>query len=279
MAKATKIVATILGCASSGGVPRVGGEWGTCDPQNPKNRRKRCSLLLTGTTEGMDGKTQVLIDTGCDMREQLLDANVRHLDAVFFTHEHADHTHGIDDLRAFAISLKRRIDVYYDERTATRLHNAFGYCFNAPAGSPYPPILNGQKIVAYEPQTITGEGGDITLHPLLQQHGQITSLGFRVEDLMYSCDLSDIPPETLIHLEGLKTWIVDALRPAPHPSHFSFSDALAWIERVRPEQAILTNLHIDMDYSTVNQNSPDNVSAAYDGLQIDCVTGSTTSDL
>lgn len=273
MTAATKIVATILGCASSGGVPRVGGIWGACNPQNPKNRRRRCSLLLTGTTEGIVGSTQVLIDTGCDMREQLLDANVKQLDAVFYTHEHADHTHGIDDLRAFAIAMQRRIDVYYDARTASRMKNAFKYCFEAPAGSPYPPILNGKLIEAYEPTTILGEGGDITLHPLLQQHGQITSLGYRIENLMYSCDLSDIPSKTLQHLEGLKTWIVDALRPTPHPSHFSFPQALEWIDRVKPETAILTNLHIDLDHDWVNANSADHVCAAYDGMQIDCKTG------
>ncbi|MCB1516057.1 MAG: MBL fold metallo-hydrolase [Hyphomicrobiaceae bacterium] len=273
MGEATRIIATILGCASSGGVPRVGGNWGTCDPQNPRNRRRRCALLLTGTTEGQDGKTQVLIDTGADMREQLLEQNVEHLDAVFYTHEHADHTHGIDDLRAFALSMKQRVPVFYEPRTGSRLFESFGYCFQSAPGSPYPPILDGREIQAEASVTIEGEGGDITLMPLTQAHGHITSLGFRVGDLMYSCDLSDIPTETLPHLKGLQTWIVDALRPVPHPSHFSLSDALEWIDRVAPERAILTNLHVDMDYEWVSANTPFHVEPAYDGLKVDCVTG------
>ncbi|MCB9993788.1 MAG: MBL fold metallo-hydrolase [Hyphomicrobiaceae bacterium] len=273
MTAASRIVATILGCASSGGVPRVGGNWGTCDPDNPRNRRRRCSLLLTGTTDGKPGKTRVLIDTGVDMREQLLDENVEHLDAVFYTHEHADHTHGIDDLRAFALSMRRRVPVFYEGRTGKRLFESFGYCFRSAPDSPYPPILDGREIEAGQDVTIEGEGGAITLLPLTQIHGHITSLGFRVQNLMYSCDLSSIPPETEPGLAHLRTWIVDALRPVPHPSHFSLTDALEWIGRIRPQQAILTNLHVDMDYEWVSATTPAHVEPAYDGLQVDCATG------
>jgi len=267
MSSKQTIDVTILGCGSSGGVPRVGGNWGDCDPTNSKNRRRRCSLLITATAEN-GGQTNVLIDTGCDIREQLLDANVPSVDAVFYTHDHADHTHGIDDLRVLALNDRKRVEVYANKPTLGRLHSAFGYCFQAPAGSPYPPILNGNEIVAGQSVKIDGEGGAITLHAFDQEHGSIRSLGFRIKNLAYSCDVSDIPDSSFSALSGLDVWIIDALRRTPHPSHFSLDDALHWIERFKPGQAYLTNMHIDLDYETVRNETPEHVEPAFDGLRI-----------
>lgn len=267
-AAATHITARILGCGSSGGVPRIGNDWGACDPSDPRNRRSRCALLITGTTEGRPGATRVLIDTGCDLRQQLLDADVGAIDAVFYTHAHADHTHGIDDLRALALSARKRIPVYADLETETRLMSAFSYCFSAPAGSPYPPILITNRLTPGEPVTIAGEGGDITLLPFLQQHGSIHSLGFRIGKFAYSCDLSGIPDQSAPALAGLDVWVLDALRYDPHPSHLNLDQALALVERHRPRRAILTNLHVDLDYAVLEAQTPAHVTPAYDGMDI-----------
>ncbi len=263
---ALDISATILGCGSSGGVPRIGNIWGACDPLDPRNRRRRCSLLIEGWTPDSDQPTRILIDTGCDLREQLLDAEVDRIDAVFYTHEHADHTHGIDDLRVLALNQRRRVDVYFTRNTGKRLREAFGYCFTAPPGSDYPPILDAHEIEAGNTVTVDGPGGAITLLPFEQEHGNITSLGFRVGDFAYSCDLSGIPAHSEAAVTGLGTWVLDALRPTPHPSHLSLPEALDLVARFQPDTAVLTNLHIDMDYRTVDAETPDHVRPAYDGL-------------
>jgi phosphoribosyl 1,2-cyclic phosphate phosphodiesterase len=258
---------TVLGCGSSGGVPRPALGWGDCDPSNPKNRRRRTSLLVERL--GASGVTRALVDTSPDLREQLLTAEVDWLDGVLFTHEHADHTHGIDDLRALVISKRRRIDVYMDEQTAKALHARFGYCFRSPPGSEYPPIVTEHRLEPYRPITIPGEGGPIIAVPLLQEHGSISSIGFRFGDLAYSCDLSGLPGATVAALDGVEVWLLDALRYRPHPSHFSVEDALHWIERVRPSRAILTNLHSDLDFEQLSAKLPPRVEPAYDGLTIE----------
>ena len=258
---------TILGCGSSAGVPRLGGGWGACDPANPKNRRRRCSLLVE--RRGPRGVTRVLVDTSPDLREQLLDADADHLDGVLFTHEHADHTHGIDDLRALAIHQRRRIDVYLDEPTSGSLHRRFGYCFETPSGSSYPPILREHRLEAGCPIAIDGPGGVIEALPILQQHGDIFSLGFRFGPLAYSCDLNGLPPDSIEALAGLDTWIVDALRYTPHPSHWSLEETLQWIAGIKPRRAILTNMHVDLDYEAMRGKLPPNVEPAYDGM---CLT-------
>jgi phosphoribosyl 1,2-cyclic phosphate phosphodiesterase len=258
---------TILGCGSSGGVPRPALGWGDCDPKNPKNRRRRTSLLIERRTDS--GITRVLVDTSPDLREQLLDAEVDSLDAVFFTHAHADHTHGIDDLRALAIKHRRRIDVYVDEKTAEALHARFGYCFRSPPGSEYPPIVTEHRLDPGRSETIHGKGGPITALPILQQHGDIASLGFRFGGFVYSCDLSGLPAASIGALAGLDIWVVDALRYRPHPSHFSVDDALAWIEQIKPARAILTNLHSDLDFDQLRAQLPPHVEPAYDGLTIE----------
>lgn len=268
MPAARTITATILGCGSSGGVPRIGNRWGACDPQNPKNRRRRAALLLTGTTPGAPDSTQILIDTGPDIREQLLDAGVERLDAVFYTHDHADHTHGIDDLRVLALTNRARVDVWFPRAMQAKMTAAFGYCFATPPGSNYPPILNAHNVEAGDTVTIAGPGGDIAVAAFAQHHGDIESLGYRIGSMAYSCDLNGLPDASLGALADLDTWIVDALRPTPHPSHFSLADSLEWIARIAPRRAILTDMTVDMDYQTVLETTPDNVEPAYDGMAI-----------
>jgi phosphoribosyl 1,2-cyclic phosphate phosphodiesterase len=259
--------ATILGCGSSTGVPRVGLGWGDADPNNPKNRRRRCSLLVE--RRNANGRTCVLVDTSPDLREQLLDTKVEWLDAVLYTHEHADHTHGIDDLRPLTLKRRRRIDVYADAPTSRALNARFGYCFVTPAGSEYPPIVTEHRLEAGRPVTIAGDAGTITALPFLQVHGDINSLGFRFGNLAYSADVSAIVPESLPLLEGLDLWILDALRYRPHPSHFAVADALHWIDRVKPKRAILTNMHSDLDYEKLRGELPPHVEPAHDGLAVE----------
>lgn len=273
MAEAQRIVATIMGCGSSGGVPRIGGNWGVCDPNNPRNRRRRCSLLLEGYSDSTPAPTRIVIDTGCDLREQLLDANVDRVDAVLYTHEHADHTHGIDDLRVLALNNRKRVDVYFSREAANRIVPSFAYCFTAPPGSGYPPILNQNLIAPDEPLTVEGPGGSITVLPFEQTHGDIVSLGFRVNRFAYSVDLSGIPQRSELAVSGLDVWVLDALRPTPHPSHLSLPESLALIERMAPKLAVLTNLHIDMDYDTIERTTPANVTPAFDGMRIDVTAG------
>jgi phosphoribosyl 1,2-cyclic phosphate phosphodiesterase len=255
---------TILGCGSSGGVPRPALGWGACDPANPKNRRRRTSIIVERHSER--GATRVLIDTPPDLREQLLDAQVDWVDGVLYTHDHADHTHGIDDLRALFIKRRRRVDVYLDDVTSAALNHKFGYCFASPPGSEYPPIVAEHRLVAGKPVTIEGEGGPLTALPILQEHGDIASLGFRFGNFAYSVDLSTVPDVSLSALANLDVWVVDALRYTPHPSHFSLSDALSWIERLKPRRAILTNLHADLDYEVLRGKLPVHVVPAFDGM-------------
>ncbi|WP_308430287.1 MBL fold metallo-hydrolase [Devosia pacifica] len=212
--------------------------------------------------------TRVLIDTGCDLREQLLDAHVDRIDAVFYTHEHADHTHGIDDLRVLALNNQKRVDVYFSRECGQRLREAFGYCFETAPGSGYPPILDAHEISSDDSIEIAGPGGTVVVEPFLQEHGGINSFGYRVGDFAYSCDLSGIPEQSHKAIRDLEVWILDALRPTPHPSHLSLPESLEIIERFAPQRAILTNLHIDMDYEAVARTTPDNVEPAHDGMHI-----------
>jgi len=255
---------TILGCGSSAGVPRPALGWGECDPSNPKNRRRRTSLLVE--RRSAEGVTRVLVDTSPDLREQLIDAEVDWLDGVLYTHEHADHTHGIDDLRSLFIKRRQRVDLYLDEQTGTMMHTRFGYCFSSPPGSDYPPIANERRLSAGSAVTIAGKGGPITALPFLQDHGDMSSLGFRFGQVAYSADVSGVPETSLPALNGLAVWIVDALRYLPHPSHFSVDDALRWIERVKPRRAVLTNLHADLDYEKLRGKLPPHVVPAFDGM-------------
>jgi phosphoribosyl 1,2-cyclic phosphate phosphodiesterase len=257
---------TVLGCGSSAGVPRPALGWGACNPAIFRNRRLRCSLLVEKQTG--HGITRVLIDTSPDLREQLIAAQVDHIDAVFLTHEHADQTHGIDDLRSVVLHQRARIPVYLNASTAEHILLRFSYCFVAPPGSDYPPILTNLPIEAGESRTIAGKGGDLTLSAFNLQHGNISALGYRIGDAAYTPDVSDVPRESWPALENLELWIIDALRYAPHPSHFSVDDALDWIDRFKPRRAVLTNMHADIDYEVISSQLPDHIIAGYDGLRL-----------
>jgi phosphoribosyl 1,2-cyclic phosphate phosphodiesterase len=258
---------TILGCGSSAGVPRIGGDWGACDPSNSKNRRRRCSVLLERTSG--DGITRVLVDTSPDMREQMLDAKVPALDGVWYTHEHADHTHGIDELRAFYLLQRKRIPIWADHMTASMLQARFAYCFASPVGSDYPPIVSLTEIKAGHQVETIGAGGAVSATPFIVHHGNIDALGYRIGDVAYTPDLNAVPDRSLQYLENLDVWVVDALRRTPHPSHFSLRETLVWIERMKPKRAVLTNLHIDLDYETLCQELPPHIRPAFDGMIVD----------
>lgn len=256
---------TILGCGSSGGVPRVGQGWGAANPANPKNRRRRCSILVE--RQGVDGATtSVLVDASPDLREQLLDAGVNRLDAALLTHDHADHTHGVDDFRPLVIHMRRRMPVYMDESTSRILNERFGYCFRTPAGSDYPPILEERRLNRETSVIVDGPGGSIESEPFLMQHGRGEAIGFRFGDVAYAPDVSAMPEASVAKLQGLQILILDALRYTPHPTHFSVSESIAFIEKVRPQRAVLTNLHSDIDFDTLRAELPAHIEPAYDGL-------------
>ncbi len=219
-------------------------------------------------TQGQ-GKTEVLIDTSPDMRQQLIAAEATWLNGVLYTHDHADQSHGIDDLRAMVYAHRQRIDVWMDAATAKTLTNRFAYCFEQLQGSDYPSILNLNKIdPRYRPIEIAGEGGMIHVQPFRQIHGKIDSIGYRIKDMAYSSDMSEIPDESIATLSGLDLWIVDALRRDPHPTHFHLQRTLQEIERFNPKRAVLTNLHIDMDYDALKRELPDGVEPGFDGMRL-----------
>ena len=255
----------ILGCGSSGGVPRIGGHWGDCDPTNPKNRRRRCSMLVERETD--QGVTRVLIDTSPDMREQLIDAGVGALDGVIYTHSHADHVHGVDDLRMVVFNMRERVNVWADQATCDALLDRFGYVFIQPEGSSYPPILNLNLLDG--PVTITGAGGDITFTPFEVEHGRIDALGFRIKDLVYLPDVSAMNDVAWDVVSGADCWVLDALRRDPHPTHSHLEQSLEWIKKSGVTNAILTNMHIDLDYETVLAETPDHIEPAFDGMVIE----------
>jgi phosphoribosyl 1,2-cyclic phosphate phosphodiesterase len=258
----------ILGCGSSGGVPRLGEGtpyWGACDPENPKNRRSRCSILVTDKTQA--GATRVLIDTAPDMREQLLAARIGRLDGVLITHDHADQLHGMDDLRAITLNMKRRLNLWSDRNGIAGIMRKFAYCFETPPGSDYPPILNAHEIPEpFREFTIEGHGGPVPVLAFGQNHGRIRSLGYRIGPLAYSPDVDGLDEKAFSALAGVECWIVDALRYTPHPSHAHLSRTLEWIERVKPKRAVLTNMHVDLDYDRLLSELPPGVEPAYDGM-------------
>lgn len=248
---------TILGCGTSGGVPKIPEYWGACDPGNPKNRRRRASVLIE------EANTAILIDTTPDLREQALSANMDHLDAVFYTHDHADHTHGIDDLRGFFQNTRKKIPAYGDELTLDVLQQRFSYIFKSQNGYPAicsPRILKENALVRV---------GDITMQPFEQGHGNGLSLGYRFGDMAYSTDLDRIPETAFDILKGVKVWVVDALRYEPHPTHSHLEQTLNWIDRVQPELAVLTHMTWDLDYEDLRSILPDRVVPAFDGMVIE----------
>ncbi|MGV3552920.1 MBL fold metallo-hydrolase [Rhizobium sp.] len=259
---------TILGCGSSPGVPRPTGDWGDCDPTNPKNRRTRASLLVEQFSD--DGKkTAVVVDTGPDFRTQMIAVEAWDLHAVVLTHAHADHIHGIDDIRSFVYKNEHRMPVWADRVTMERLMEGFRYVFETPAGSNYPPIARPFSIDIGNAFDVPGPGGAVPFVPVVQQHGDAHSLGFRIGDFAYCTDVSDFPADSLPKLAGLDTLVIDCLQYRTHPSHLSLQQAMGWIERIAPKRAILTHMHIPLDYETVRRETPDHIEPAYDGMVIE----------
>lgn len=250
---------TILGCGASGGVPLITGEWGECDPNNPKNRRQRASIAVE-----RNGIT-LLVDTSPDLRAQCLSANIQKIDAVLYTHDHADHTHGIDDLRPFLHHYKTPIPVYGDEETLAFLKSRFGYAF--PIQETGPAIYRSFVV----DKVVKGpfEIGDIPIQPFLQNHGYSTSLGYRFEKVAYSTDVVDLEEEAFQALEGVDVWIVDCIAMDPKPTHSHLAKTLEWIERVRPRKAYLTHMSPLLDYDKLLKVLPEGVEPAYDGLVIE----------
>ncbi|MBX7247754.1 MAG: MBL fold metallo-hydrolase [Caulobacteraceae bacterium] len=258
----------ILGCGSSGGVPRADGAWGACNSSDERNRRSRCSLLVQRDAGNPEADTTtVVIDTSPDFRTQMAASGARRLDAVLYTHDHADQTHGIDDIRVFAGRMRRRIPCFMDEFTGDLLGRRFGYVFEGGMG--YPAIAEAKLIPPHgEEWEVDGPSGPVPVRTFEQLHGPIKSVGYRIGGLAYSSDVSDLDEAAFEALAGVRVWIVDALRWTPHPTHADVAKALGWIDRIRPEQAILTNLHVDLDYEALREQLPPGVEPAYDGLTV-----------
>lgn len=253
---------TILGCGASAGVPTIGNIWGNCDPKNQKNRRRRSSIFI----EYED--TQLLVDTSPDMREQLIDANISKFHAIFYTHEHADHTHGIDDLRLiYYLNNQKSIPVYTDERCMNELQERFPYLFGIGDNRATPEDFNAflePHIISLEPFLIK----DIPIIPFIQDHGTITTLGLRIEDFAYSTDVVNLDELAFEKLKGVKIWVVDCLRMTPSKVHAHLDKTLEWIERVNPQQAYFTQMSKDLDYDTLCKMLPPHIRPAYDGLTL-----------
>jgi phosphoribosyl 1,2-cyclic phosphate phosphodiesterase len=249
----------LLGSGGSGGVPTIGGDWGRCDPNEPRNRRRRVSVLIE------HGASTILIDTSPDLREQLLDAGTQRIDAVLYTHAHADHLHGIDDLRALNRLMRQPIPIYADRKTLATIERRFDYAL-APidgGGSFYKPTLMPRPIEG--PFEIAG----LRIVPFEQDHGFSKTLGFRIGDMAYSTDVVDLDDAAFATLDGIALWIVDCLRYEPHPTHSHLERTLRWISRVKPRRSVLTHMDIGFDYATLCRELPDGVEPGYDGLTVE----------
>ena len=264
-----KLEVTILGCGSSGGVPRADGNWGACDPADPRNRRSRCSLMVRRPSdEAPDRWTTIVADAAPEFRIQTVEAGALRLDALLMTHDHADQSHGIDDIRAFALRQRVRIDTYADEATERTLLRRFGYIFHGEGG--YPAISNLRRIPEHGTRwQVDGPSGPIPVVTFDQDHGEVRSIGYRFGNIAYSSDVLHLDPWAMEALTGLDLWIVDALRYAPHPTHAHVERSLGWIDHLQPKRAILTNLHIDLDYAELASRLPEGVEPAVDGMRIE----------
>jgi phosphoribosyl 1,2-cyclic phosphate phosphodiesterase len=252
---------TMLGSGPSWGVPRIGGDWGACDPGNAKNRRRRVSILVE------EGGSVLLVDTSPDLREQLLDANVTRIDAVLFTHSHADHTHGIDDLRSVNRMMGKPLPIYAAPFTMTELRARFRYIFA--------PIDAEAKALFYKPAVEPHEiGGPFTaagiaVMPFMQDHGFSKTLGFRFGRFAYSTDVVTLDEAAFEALAGIEVWIVDCIRRAPHPTHSHLERTLEWIKRLEPRRAILTHMDQSLDYEALRRELPAGVEPGFDGQTIE----------
>lgn len=254
--------ARILGSGPSGGIPTIAEGWGACDPENPRNRRLRPSILVE------NGATRILVDTSPDLRQQLLDADVNRLDAVLYTHGHADHLHGVDDLRGVNRAMNAPLDAYGDAQTLKQLETRFGYVTTPlppDAELYYKPVLDVHEIKAGDRFSV----GDVDILAFDQDHGNSHTLGYRFGPLAYSTDLLRLPEASFRSLEGVRTWIIGTFSLAPHPTHAHVDLALTWIERVKPARAVLTHLGPSIDYGALLARLPEGVEAAYDGMVVD----------
>ncbi len=251
---------TILGCGTASGVPTIDGQWGDCDPHEPRNRRLRASILVEVAEQS------ILIDTSPDMRTQFLAAGIKRLDAVLFTHEHADHTHGIDDLRVFNWRSGKPIPIYATAPVLDGFRQRFSYIFAASETVDFHavPALASNCITPYQPFTV----GPVEILPILQDHGRGPSLGFRIGRFAYCTDVKSFEPRALNALQGLDVWVVDCLREKPHPTHSHIAQTLDWARRLKPRQTYLTHMNQYMDYASLCRTLPDGVAPAYDGLEI-----------
>ncbi|MBX9633938.1 MAG: MBL fold metallo-hydrolase [Magnetospirillum sp.] len=249
---------TILGSGAAGGCPSIARGWGACDPNNPRNRRRRPSILVE------EGETRILVDTSPDCREQLLSVGVRRLDAVLFTHDHADHLHGIDDLREINRAMQGALPIYAASETMDSIRIRFPYVLGAVEEGQviYKPMLIPHS--AAEPFTV----GGIQIVPYGQDHGYCRTLGYRFGKFAYSTDLVELPEESFAAIEGIDHWVVGCLSYDPHPTHAHLDKVLGWLERVKPKQAYLTHMTPSLDYETLLANLPPHVQPAYDGLEI-----------
>ena len=275
--------ARILGCGSSGGVPRLDGDWGACDPAEPKNRRSRCSLLVeqAKTLQALDEgvATRLLIDTSPDLRNQWLDAGASGLDGVAFTHAHADQLHGIDDLRALVYRRRSKLPAHASPAVNEEIAMRFSYIFQTPPGSGYPPLLTMQTLQASEHVQVTGPGGDLSFSLFDVEHGGAPCSGVRIGPIAYTPDVNGLDDAAMRALGGASVWIVDALREKPHPTHAHLAQSLEWLDVIAPELGLLTNLHVDLDYQSLLARAPAGVRPAYDGLSftLDAASGAMIS--
>jgi phosphoribosyl 1,2-cyclic phosphate phosphodiesterase len=251
--------ATLLGCGPSWGVPAIGPDWGRCDPADPRNARRRCSLLVESRGRAL------LIDTSPDLRQQLLDAGAARLDAVLLTHAHADHLHGVDDIRIINKLIGHPIPLYADADTLAEVERRFGYVLQpaVPDRPLYRPALTPHPIAG--PFNAAG----MTVVPFAQGHGYSTTTGARIGPLAYSTDVVELDDNAFAALAGVELWIVDCLRREPHPTHSHLAKTLAWIERVRPRRAVLTHMDQSLDYRELSGELPEGVEPGYDGLAIE----------
>jgi phosphoribosyl 1,2-cyclic phosphate phosphodiesterase len=270
--------ARMLGCGSSGGVPRLDGDWGDCDPRERKNYRSRCSLLveqaadLKALDEGE--ATRLLIDTSPDLRTQWLAARATALDGVVFTHTHADQLHGIDDLRALVYRRQAKLPAFANPAAAEEIATRFDYIFETPPGSGYPPLLSMTPLQAGESVGVTGPGGDLAFSLFDVEHGGAACSGVRVGPIAYTPDVNGLDDAAFAALSAVSVWIVDALREKPHPTHAHLAQSLEWLEQVGAGLGLLTNLHIDLDYRALLKRLPDGVRPGYDGLSVTLAAGS-----
>lgn len=257
---------TVLGCGSSGGVPRADGDWGACDPANPRNQRSRCALLVRRLGQGAELDTTAIVDTSPDFRLQSAFAGAKRLDGVLLTHDHADQVHGIDDVRAFFIRQRAKVPCHMDAATDASMMRRFGYIFEGEGG--YPAICERRLIPPHgTPWAVDGPSGPIPVTSFDQDHGGVRSVGYRFGGVAYSSDVVNLDEAAFAALADLDVWIVDALRYRPHPTHAHLERTLGWIERLKPRRAILTNLHIDLDYERLKAELPAGVEPGYDGLR------------